>query len=547
MSLRDEKTRQYIHDLKKEAEDSTKERRNEAEELWALYQNKQDWSKKKDWQSKICVPKVFMTVEQAASTVKRAIMSPQKLFKAVPINPEDKEALSAAPKVEEFLVNAIRESNFIEAYGSHIKSSFLLGFGSCKVLWDNGLSFSNVDAFDLFIDPDYRSDSSGKAKYTIEHKEMDLHALKEMAKRINRESGRQIYKNLDKIVEDNRDVETNFKQRARRGISEHNKTDKRVKLDEYWGDVVEKGKILKKNQVVVVANDRVIIRQQNNPFVHGKEPYIYTTPIVYPHRGVWGVSLAAPVINLQYAYNNIMNLYVDNLNFSVNKVYEYQPTNLLNPKGLTYVYPGKMVAKHTSAPALAEVKTSGVGQDALLALQVIQSEIEKGTAVTEYLKGTSGKTQTKAEVEIKTAQAEGMFDTIARSIESTSLSPLIEMCFELLIQYGDMPPELRGRYKFRVGGLTLLLLRQEQISRVQNVMGLALQSKTISQMTDIGALYQKYLNYMDLEDVFAKEQQGPNPDQVAQMQEQAAKQAKQDVGKMAPEQVEAALQTMGAQ
>ncbi len=545
MSQKDEHTIQYIANLKKEAKDSTRERRTEANELWTLYQNKQDYSDKKDWQSKVCVPKVFMAVEQASAMVKRAIMSPSRLFRAVPMDKDDQEAEINRPKVEKLMKDKLRESNFVDAYSGHIKSSFLLGFGACKVLWDNGLSFSNVDVFDLYIDPDYRLDANGFPKFHIEHKEMDLFALQEMAKRINREAGRTIYKNISKITEDARDSERDYAEQIRRGISEHNKTDKRIRLDEYWGDIVEKGKVTKKNQIVVIANERQLIRQQDNPFIHKKAPYVLTTPLVYPHRGVWGVSLAAPVIRLQYAYNNIINLYIDNLNYSVNKIFEYQPTNLLNPKGLTYIYPGKMIAKHTAQPAIAEVRTQQVGNDSLLGLQLINNEIENGTAVTEYVKGSSGKTQTKAEVEIKTAQAEGMFDTIARDIETNSLQPLIEMCFELLVQFGEIPPELRGKYKFQVGGLTLLLLRQEQLRSMSEVLGLALNSKTISQMTDIPELWKKYLNARNLDDVYTEQPQGPNPDQTARIQAQAAQAAKKDVASMAPEQQQAALQNIG--
>lgn len=546
MSQKDEHTIQYIANLKKEAKDSTRERREEANELWTLYQNKQDYTDKKDWQSKVCVPKVFMAVEQAGAMVKRAIMSPSKLFRVVPVDENDVVADKNRAAVEKVMKDALRESNFVDSYSGHIKSSFLLGFGSCKVLWDRGLSFSNVDVFDLYIDPDYRMDTNGKPKFHIEHKEMDLHALKEMAKRINREAGRTIYKNIGKITEDARDSERDYEEQVRRGISEHHKTDKRIRLDEYWGDIVdEKGKVTKKNQIVVVANERQLIRQQDNPFIHRLAPYILTTPIIYPHRGVWGVSLTAPVIRLQYAYNNIINLYIDNLNYSVNKVFEYQPTNLLNPKGLTHVYPGKLVAKHSSQPAITEVRTQQVGNDSLLGLQLLNNEIENGTAVTEYVKGSSGKTQTKAEVEIKTAQAEGMFDTIARDIETNSLQPLIGMCFDLLVQFGEIPQELRGKYKFQVGGLTLLLLRQEQLRSMSEVLGLALNSQTISQMTNVPELWKKYLSARNLDEVYTEQPQGPNPDQVAQLQQQAAQNAKKDVAGMSPEQQQAALQNIG--
>ena len=100
MSVKTDKEIQYILNLKTEAEDATRDRRQAADELWSLYQNRQDYSRKKDWQSKIFVPKVFMSVEQATSVVKRAIMSPRRLFKLAPLDPDDEAAKDARPDVE---------------------------------------------------------------------------------------------------------------------------------------------------------------------------------------------------------------------------------------------------------------------------------------------------------------------------------------------------------------------------------------------------------------------------------------------------------------
>ena len=80
---------------------------------------------------------------------------------------------------------------------------------------------------------------------------------------------------------------------------------------------------IKKNQVLMIANDKYIIRKMvDNPFNHGKPPYVLSYAMVYPHRGMSGVSLVEPSAKLQYTYNNILNLYMDNLNLSLdNKMY----------------------------------------------------------------------------------------------------------------------------------------------------------------------------------------------------------------------------------
>ncbi len=534
---------QYISNLHKEAEDATRERRNAADELWSLYQNRQNYSKKKAWQSKIFVPKVFMSVEQATAIVKRAIMSPKRLFKLSLVDKDDEEAKEAMVDNERILKQRLKESNFAISYAETMKEAFLVGIGVPKILYENGLKFVNAATSKTFIDPDWESGALDPAKFIIEEKEMDLAELKDMAKKINEDAGKNLFniKEINRIKEDQRDIEKETEERLRKGLSDNNPTDKRVKIREFWGSIIDKkNNSIKKNQLRVIANGKYMIRSQVNPFEHGKHPYLPVVPIIYPHRGSWGVSLVEPVVRMQYAYNNIINLGIDNLNFSVNKIFEYQPSALVNPKSLTHVYPGKMVAKHGAASAIAEVRTSGLGTDSFMVLDLLQSEIQKGTAITEFLMGTAGKSKTATEAELKTAQAQGLFDTIARDIETNSLSPLIEMAFDLLMQFGDIDPKWKGRYKFDVGGLSLLLVRREQTERIERVMGLVLQSETLSSMTNIAELWQKYLNILNLDDVFAEQGQGPNADQSRLIEQQAQEQAQKQVSKMSDEEVQAA-------
>ena len=549
MSKKQEEEVQYILNLKKEAKDATRDRRNASDELWALYQNQQDYSKKKSWQSRVFVPKIFMSVEQATAIVKRAIMSPRRLFKLNLIDPEDEEAKEVMPEVDRVFKRKLRESNFATSYGETMKEAFITGLGVPKVLWEGGLRFLNVATSKTFVDPDYQAGGFMAPKYIIEEKEMDLAELKDMAKRINTESGKNVFNitEINKIQEDQRDVEKETEERIRRGLSEHNKTDKRVRITEFWGTIVnKKTNAVKKNQLRVLANEKYTIRSQANPFDHQRLPYPLVTPIIYPHRGAWGVSLVEPVVRMQYAYNNIINLAIDNLNYSVNKMFEYQPSNLINAKSLTQLYPGKLIAKHSPTEAVSEVRTTGLGPDSFMAMDLLGSEIQKGTAITEFLMGTAGKSKTATEAELKTAQAQGLFDTIARDIETNALAPLIEMAFDLLVQFDDdMPSQLRGRYKFDVGGLSLLLVRREQLQNVVQALGLALESQTVASMTNIRELYSKYLNLLNLEDVLAEETQGPNLDQQQLIGQQSAEQAKKQVAGMSDEEVMAAAQQMG--
>jgi len=550
MSIKDEKIVEYILQCKMEAKDATRECREAGKELWQLYQNKQDYSAKKDWQAKCFVPKIYMAVNQSAAMVKRAILSTRKLFKLVPKNKKDEEAVNARDEIERLLKQSLDDSNFADVYGEMIKGCFLQGLGDPKVLWDGGLTFSNVDVFNLFVHPAYEPSSFDPPKYIIEEGEMDLAELKQMARRINKDARRSIYrmKALNEIDEDFAELEKETELKRRRGLSEYTKVDKKVHLTEFWGDIIsEDGKSIDEKQLVIIANKKHIIRKQNFPFDDLEPPHILTTPSVYPHRGIWGESLVGSVVTLCYAYNNISNLVIDNLNWTVNKLFEVQPTNVANPRELTSIYPGKVIFKNTSNPAMTEVRTTGVGTDVYNMLNFLNGEMEKGTAITEFIKGEPGKKKTLGEVEIKTAQAQGYFDVIARHIEANSLAPLIKKSFNRLIQFGVIPAEFKDRYNFVVGGLSLLLARREQQEQISHTLMGALKYPDLKKMTDLPELYKKFLDLNNLGDVFAEEPQAPTAEMSQQMNELAAQDAKNAVAGMSPEEIEQALsQVAGA-
>jgi hypothetical protein len=539
---KDEKV-QYILNLKKASEDASCERRKAWKELWLLFQNKQDSTDKKKWQSQIFIPKISMVIEQATTIVKRAVMSTRKLFKM----DIEKEARINVKGLEEAFKERLGRSNFADAFSESVKSSFLLGFGAVKCLWDGGLSYRNVDVTDLFIDPDWVPNADERPKYFIEYKEMDYAKLLSMAKRINRQAGRNVYNmaEINKIKEDYSNYEKESERINRLGLNPYNKVDKRVQILEYWGDIIEKGRNTKPklipNQLVVMANEKYIIRQQDNPFGHGRSPYVTIIPSVYPHRGISGISLVEPVVRLQYAYNNVMNLAIDNLNFSVNKVFEYNAVNITNPRTLTQLYPGKMVSKTGSGPALQEVRTTQVAQDVFQMLDLIRNEIEKGTAVTEFLLGTSGKAKTATEAELKTAQAQGLFNTIARDLETNSIKPLIEMGYALSVQFDDFPDI---PIEFKVGGLSLILVQREQKESIGQLLGIALQSETLASMTNIKVLWQKLLSLYEQDDAF-EEGQPLRPDQRIGIGQQGADRARDEVSKMSDEQILQKAQQLG--
>jgi hypothetical protein len=231
-------------------------------------------------------------------------------------------------------------------------------------------------------------------------------------------------------------------------------------------------------------------------------------------------------------------MFVDNMNWSVNKSFEYDPNRLLNPKGILTIYPGKLVQTNTSDQVMKEVPVTSVAKDAIPGLEVLGREIQESTSVTEFIEGMpSRKAKTLGEVEIKTAESKGLFDTIARDLEQNSIKPLLEMSYSLLVQFADFEP-IEGKYVIKVGGLSLLLIQKEQVEQVERVLQIAVKVPEFVEMTDMGALWQKFLGLMNLQDVYIEEDdRGMGMEQSEEIERKAALDARKAVAQMDPREI----------
>ena len=538
----------YIVSKDSEAEQAARPRLRAMQELWQVYQGQQDYTGKEDWQSQVFVPKVYMTIERASALVEKALFNVPKLFKmeipsGIRAKASDEEIKALEKKMEkdekEFK-GALEKSNFTNIYSEGSKCGFLLGVMATKRLWENGLFFENTDVMQLRIDPNTKPFQV--PSYFIERKEMGLATLRKIAKKTNKAAGKQIYrmKEIDKLASQQASQEDRLRARRSKGLGDWTPTQKMVELWEFWGDVVvehddNKDTILE-NQLIVIAEKNRVIRWQDNPFEDQMPPWRLTTPIVYPHRGIAGISMVEPVIRLQYTMNNLFNLAVDNMNFTVNKVFETNPNILFDPHAANRIFPGKNLKSRQVGFGIQEVKTTPLTPETFRAIEMMERQMETGTAITEFLEGSSPrKRQTKGEVEIKTAEAHTMIDVIARRMEENSIKPLLQDCWNLMKQFDGKT----GDYEFKVGGLSLLLKQKEQKESVMQVLAISGQAPQLLQMTNIPELWQKLLSLLSLSEVFVepKQQLGmktPEKNETIQRAEQDARKA---VDKMSPKQL----------
>lgn len=528
----------YVVSAKKVAENATKERRTKWAELWLLYQNKQDYTDKKSWQSKVFSPKIFMHTIRAAALVERAVLQTSTLFKA-DIEEEEyeegrhEEMRERARKVEKKLKSHLDKTNFAECLGENSVSTFLLGLGDIKRRWDDDdpkCTYDNIDVLNLFIDPDFKPFTQARPGYIIERK---VERLSELLSKVEKNPTNYKKEAVDKLEASYATKqEIRMRERARKGLSDYSPQDKQVEILEFWGDIVSKdGKKVLRNQLLMVANESELIRHHENPFDDELPPHRLSIAIVYPHRGIAGTSLVEGAVQLQYSLNNILNLYMDSLNFTVNPMFEMYQLGLVDPQKARKIYPGKVFLKKTNDRVIHELSVKDRGVEAKNAIIVIDSELRQATAITEYVEALPSKhKQTLGEIEKKTAESHGFFDVIARRLERNFIAKLIKDSYNLIVQFSDTFKDLEGKYIFKVGGLTLLLQQEKLKQYIDIVLKVALKSNVLSQITDIPLLWKKALTQMNLQDVYKE------PPEEGEMDVAGAEEkARQDVRNLPPE------------
>lgn len=543
----------YVVNCKKQAEKASRERRTKWAELWQLFQNKQDYAGKKSWQSKIFTPKIFMHTMRASALVERAILQTSTLFK-VDIDEEEYEeqeyeaAREKARKVEKKLKSHINKTNFSETYGEGTSSTFLLGLGVDKRYWEDDekhCKYESMDVLNIFISPDYMPSVHRRPPHIIERKVMRLADLLMLVEKNKDNYIKDAVDKLETTYAEKQEIKT--RERTRRGLSDYSTQDKKVEILEFWGDIISKdGKHVLRDQLLQVANESELIRHHKNPFDDKLPPYRLRIPIVYPHRGIAGVSLVEGAVALQYTLNNLLNLYMDNLNFTVNKMFEVQNTGLVDQQKASRIYPGKIFLKNTEQKIVQEVNTTPIGAEMINAIKVVDSELRQATAITEYVEALPSKhKQTLGEIEKKTAESHSFFDVIARRLERNSIGPLIEDTYNLIVQFSDTLKGLEGKYIFKVSGLTLLLQEEKLRQAIEATLTAVAKGGIFAEMTDIPSLWKKWLTHLNLQDVY-KEPPEEEPGAEGKTSADAAARATQDIRNLPPQEQTRLLDTIQA-
>ena len=300
-----------------------------------------------------------------------------------------------------------------------------------KVTTYDNIGFDLVDVFDFFVDPE--ATNIEDAEWVAHKTRRTLSYLKEM-------EDRGIYKNIKEVQqgmeEDQKEggTETEVHKQERLNIEGHladkNNMLKPIEIIEYWTN----------EKVVTIANSTIVIRDQKNPYKHGRKPFIASKVISTPHEfyGIGLIEAGAPSAKVM---ESLLNNGLDNINFSTSPMIGIDSTRIDDTELITR--PGGFF--HTTGDprnALFPMVIPDVSTGIMKWFGLMNDIARRGTGVNDYLIGQNNP-DTATEATIAANEASKRIGMHIKVFGMTLTGPLAKMVFDLSSQFITAPQVIR--------------------------------------------------------------------------------------------------------
>ena len=300
-------------------------------------------------------------------------------------------------------------------------------------VYDN-IGLELVDVFDFFVDPE--ATCLEDAEWCAHRTRRTLGYLEEMERR-------GIYKNIDAVKRSRIDGDTDS------GIE--TEPHKQV-ISTIEGHLADKNLMLKPFELIefyrksddsltTIADGKHSIREDDNPFRHGKFPFRVAKIISTPHEfhGIGLIEAGAPSAKIM---EDLLNNGLDSMNFSINPMLGVDKTRVEDTELVSR--PGGTV--HTLGDPSTAIKPliiPDVSGGVLTWFQLVNELAKKGTGIVDYLVGQSTQGKTATEASLMTNEAAKRIGMHIKVFGMTFIGPLAEMVHELNNQFATEVQTMR--------------------------------------------------------------------------------------------------------
>lgn len=443
---------------------------------WDAYWSRYDAGKKAEWQAQSVMPEVPNFVDRFVASLRVALTQAARFFEIRDLS--NRKGL-LTPLMTRFVEVLLERSGtntsgqpigFESTFGEAMKAGAMMMIAGAVSIKDGRVRVEAVDPREIYLDP------KGRGLYRIRHQEKDFSEVQSW-KKMKDSRGRALYKNkvIDKlashIVEENK-LEREMS--SGHGQGKGGVWRKPIMVDEYLCTIIDlDGKMIAKNQLIVVANEKFIIRgPEKNPFWHGKD-WIVVTPTIQVPFSVYGRSYVEGFRQLADTFTEITNLIIDSGFSSAIKAHMVWEAALADTNQIQDgIAPGLTItADEDWPPGQDFVKSieSGDFSAALIPIwQAMKAELREGAGANELSLGQVPPKGdiTATEIDASTAGSNTLNASLARDVDTTWLSPILELVFMTGLQHFDpeKDPELAAELGEELSAM-IVAARQDLRSR----------------------------------------------------------------------------------
>ncbi|NPV80807.1 MAG: hypothetical protein HPY52_11105 [Firmicutes bacterium] len=417
-------------------------------EYYRLYRSFVD-KQKVDGRANLFIPETFSAVETIVPRIIEAIFQASPVVTVLPRGPEDVKKTKPAEMLLDYQFD---RSELVDRFEQMVKECLIYGTAIGKVRWRvqtkvtkrrqpvqipllrvrvgwrtvevpivlyDDPTFEPIDLMDFWIDPD--ATSIDQARYVIHRSRADMDELLEAERQ-------GIYHNIAAIAEGENDG-TSPPQRERLSVvglgsgEQYDEDAKPVELLEYWED----------DRIVTVANRSVVIRDEPNPYWHGRKPFVAIRDVIVPHE-FYGIGEVEVIKYLQAELNTTRNQRIDNVSLIINRMWKILRGADIDPDQLVS-RPGGFVEVNSMTDVepleMMDVSASSYNEE-----QIIKQDIQRSLGVYDFARGQSApRRATATEVVSLQEVAEIRFRHKIRRMEREGLRKIAEFFLMLDQQF----------------------------------------------------------------------------------------------------------------
>lgn len=219
-----------------------------------------------------------------------------------------------------------------------------------------------------------------------------------------------------------------------------------IELLEWWMKYDLDGDGIDEECHIIIANRSVVVRAVANPYYHQRRPLVKVTFCKVP--GEWyGVGLIEPVISLINQLVTVRRQRLDNITLILNRMWKVRATADIDPTKLVASPNGIVLVDNMDD--IAPLEVNDVTQTSFQDANQILADIFAAT-VPQSITGSMDDMKTGSigigAVRANIAQALEKFATAAKAIEDDGVKPVLEMMYQLDLQYLNTDEIIRAFY-----------------------------------------------------------------------------------------------------